>query len=502
MHCIARPYLISCKPTARPSCRQLFYSPNMPTYEGLHSQHHSRRAHSYPPRQYTDLTKADITALAPVLMPPLFGNTSEFIDKTKQMITDLPSHLRCKVPRLTTFCSTHKRLNPLPLISLHNSIERDVEHELQTYWISLTTEGTLTATHEQLITRLKSHIEHVRTSECAACAIASLAADPELVIAIGAITIATLSPGNWQKSKRVFFLECQLDNNGDEAEEAKEKMFELGSQLRRIREALRSSYKPANRPHVAEAIAKHYDARTPPPRPQRYPEQDDHVSIAASLSSKGGRLDVIVAQMAKSPTESVISFPPEHYTPPPPSTKPNFFDNAFKSRQTWRETVMRDYASPESPEQEKVFNDGSSSIYSKHQSSVMPPMRLNSGASSVVPPLRLSSRASSMTIMPHNGLRVDLCGDNSSQTNLIDAAPSKTSRRSRLARYSRQKLAPVWIPRGQDGQPMDLKPAVRTSGLWSRRFEAEEKLGEGWEEVKAVKDAKDEKDRNDYGAWF
>ncbi|KAK3661360.1 hypothetical protein LTR22_007567 [Elasticomyces elasticus] len=464
MHCIARPYLI------------------------------------FPPRQYTDLTKADITALAPVLMPSPSGNTSEFIDETKQLITDLPSHLRCKVPRLTTLCSTHKRLNPLPLISLNNSIERDIEHELQTHWTPLTTEGTLTATHEQLITRLRSH---VRTSECAACAIASLAADPELAIAIGAIMIATLSPGNWQKSKRVFFLECQLDNNGDEAEAAKEKMFELGSQLRRIREALRSSYNPVNRPHVAEAIAKHYDARTPPPRPQRYPEQDDHVSIAASLSSKGGRLDVIAAQMAKSPTESVIPYPPEHYTPPPPSTKPNFFDNAFKSRQTWRETVMRDYASPASPEQEKVFNDGSSSIYSKHQSSVMPPLRLSTKAGSFIPPLRLSSRASSMTIMPHHSPRVvDLCGDNSSETHLIDGAPAKASRRSRLARYSRQKLAPVWIPRGQDGQPLDMKPAVRTSGLWSRRFEAEEKLGEGWEEVKTEKDAKEEKDRNDYGSWF
>jgi len=56
-----------------------------------------------------------------------------------------------------------------------------------------------------------------------------------------------------------------------------------------------------------------------PNRPSRYPEQDDHVAVAASLSAKGGKLDEVAACMTA------------HCKLLPEVGKPNVFDNAFQA---------------------------------------------------------------------------------------------------------------------------------------------------------------------------
>ncbi|KAK1046911.1 hypothetical protein LTR33_015028 [Friedmanniomyces endolithicus] len=251
----------------------------MPTYEALRNRHQSRRPYSWPPREYDDLTKADIAALAAVLIPPPPPNTSAsaaFPHEIRRLIVELPSHLRCRCPCLSTLCAAHKRLNPLPLISLLDSIRRNVEHELHMHWTPLSAEGSITAAQSHLIARLKLHSWHVNGNTCAACALSQFATDINLLTALGALTLATLSPHNWRKRKRVYFLESQIQHLhdwtlGSNAEPSKQKMFELGSELRRIRERLRLLHDrhSGDRSHVAEAVAQYYDASVPPPRPLR-----------------------------------------------------------------------------------------------------------------------------------------------------------------------------------------------------------------------------------------
>ncbi|KAK0253981.1 hypothetical protein LTS09_010999 [Friedmanniomyces endolithicus] len=280
----------------------------MPSYEALRNQHQSRRPYNYPPRQYVDLTKADIAALATVLVPPPPPNSSAsaaFPHEIRRLIADLPSHLRCTCPFLSTLCAAHKRLNPLPLISLFDSIRRNIEDVLHMYWTPLSAEGSLTTAQNHYITRLSLHAWHVNGDTCAACALSRLATDTNLLLALGALTLASLSPHNWRKSKRLYFFESQLQHLhdrtlGTNAEAAKRKMFELGSELRRIRERLRALHDRHinDRPHVAEALTRYYDASAPPPRPPRSPEQHNHVLISASLSPKGGRLAEIAELMS------------------------------------------------------------------------------------------------------------------------------------------------------------------------------------------------------------
>ncbi|KAK0344363.1 hypothetical protein LTR91_013306 [Friedmanniomyces endolithicus] len=430
----------------------------MPTYEALRNRHQSRRPYSWPPREYDDLTKADIAALAAVLIPPPPPNTSAsaaFPHEIRRLIVELPSHLRCRCPCLSTLCAAHKRLNPLPLISLLDSIRRNVEHELHMHWTPLSAEGSITAAQSHLIARLKLHSWHVNGNTCAACALSQFATDINLLTALGALTLATLSPHNWRKSKRVYFLESQIQHLhdwtlGSNAEPSKQKMFELGSELRRIRERLRLLHDrhSGDRSHVAEAVAQYYDASVPPPRPLRSPEQDDHVLISASLSPKGGRLAEIAELMSGGGGTSAFTVPRK----PVPATgrKVSVFDEAFQSRGTLRKREVEDKRS-------SAYSHDSASVA---ESSCQP----GNDARSVI-----------------DRNRVDPCGQKQPSVDSHSDAPNSDVASSlppppSPRRYSWCKLDPIIVsPR----RMLRTGAGLRTSGLWTRRFEANRPQVEG-----------------------
>ncbi|KAK1810274.1 hypothetical protein LTR12_015381 [Friedmanniomyces endolithicus] len=274
----------------------------MLAYEAVRNQRHSRRPYSYPPRQYFDLTKADIVALASVLIapPPPYSSAS----------AAFPHEIR--------------------------RIRRTIEHELHMHWTPLSAEGSLTTAQGHLITRLNLHTWHVNGNTCTACALSRFAIDITLLLALGALTLATLSPHNWRKSKRLFFLESQLQllhdlRLGSNAETSKQDMFEPGSELRRIRERLRLLHdrRSSDRPHVAEAVTRYYSASAPPPRPPRSPEQEDHVLISANLSPKDGRLAEIAELMSSgggTTSKSTVRRKPV----PATGRKVSVFDEAFQ----------------------------------------------------------------------------------------------------------------------------------------------------------------------------
>ncbi|KAK1062182.1 hypothetical protein LTR74_010492 [Friedmanniomyces endolithicus] len=435
----------------------------MPTYEALRNRHQSRRPYSWPPREYDDLTKADIAALAAVLIPPPPPNSSAsaaFPHEIRRLIAALPSHLRCRCPCPSTLCTAHERLNPLPLISLFDSIRRNVEHELHMHWTPLSAESSMTAAQGHLITRLSLHAWHVNGNTCAACALSQFATDINLLLALGALTIATLSPHNWRKSKRVYFLESQLQHLHDRrlssaAETAKRTMFELGSELRRIRERLRLLHDRhiSDRPHVAEAVTQYYDASAPPPRPPRSPEQDDHVLIAASLSPKGGRLAEI-AELMSSGVGTASKFTVPRKPVPGVGRKASVFDEAFQSRGISRKREMEDRRS---------------SVYS-HDSA--------SAAESTCQP---GTGARSFTVGSHDSQYVDSRGQNQRSIGSHSDSPDHDAASSLPPpqpprRYSWCKLDPIIVsPR----RMLRTGAGLRTSGLWTRRFEANRPQVEG-----------------------
>ncbi|KAK0825544.1 hypothetical protein LTR03_017443 [Friedmanniomyces endolithicus] len=421
----------------------------MLAYEALRNQRHSRRPYSYPPRQYFDLTKADIVALASVLIappPPYSSASAAFPHEIRRLIADLPSHLRCRCPCLSTFCAAHRRLNPRPLISLFNSIRRTIEHELHTHWTPLSAEGSLTTAQGHLITRLNLHTWHVNGNTCAACAISRFAIDITLLLALGALTLATLSLHNWRKSKRLFFLESQLQllhdlRLGSNAETSKQDMFELGSELRRIRERLRLLHdrRSSGRPHVAEAVTRYYDASAPPPRPPRSPEQDDHVLIAASLSPKGGHLAEIAELMSSgggTTSKSTVRRKPV----PATGRKVSVFDEAFQSRGKSRNREVED-----------------------RRTSV----HLKDSASAAERTFQPDNSERSVTVESHDSECVDSCGPdqpftssrrNTAEFEVASPLPPPPSPR----RYSWCKLDPIIVsPRRRLG----VGAGIRTSGL-------------------------------------
>ncbi|KAK3072980.1 hypothetical protein LTR53_005840 [Teratosphaeriaceae sp. CCFEE 6253] len=400
----------------------------------------------------------NLRALADILVCGPTANTSADAassHETKQLIADLPSHLRCSFPCLSPLCAEHKRLNPLPLVSLWRRITCQVDHELCTLWVPLLTETGMSARHAHIITLLRLHAWHERARTCAACELSRLAADDELLIALGAITLATLSPHNWHRSKRVYFCERQLQalNLHTDGTEALREMFELGSELHRIRERLRAQRRRLmtdDRPHVSDAVrAMHHRGATspvtPPSRPPRSPEQDDHLAVAASLSSKGGRLDEVAACMGQSapavPRKPVVLAGP----------KPGVFAHALRSG-----------------DEEKAVVDGSS-VYSCPEVNAAEPLRWSGTTASSPPPPPEA----------HAGDRIKLCGPTAlplrgesvvSEHDTSRKPPSAPARRrqSRLAHYTRPRLTPIAIPR----RNVMGTPGLLTSGLWVRRFDA------------------------------
>ncbi|KAK3117834.1 hypothetical protein LTR53_000384 [Teratosphaeriaceae sp. CCFEE 6253] len=429
---------------------------SMLLHQALRGQRPPYRQRSRSPRQYTDLSHADLRALADILACRPTTNTSADAassHETKQLIADLPSHLRCSVPCLSPLCTAHKRLNPLPLVSLWRRITWQVDHELCTLWVPLLTETGMSAPHAHIITLLRLHAWHERARTCAACELSRLAADDEPLIALGAITLATLSPHNWHRSKRVYFFERQLQatNLHTVGTEDLRRMFELGGELHRVRERLRAQRRRLmtdDRPHVGDAVrAMHHRGAaspvTPPSRPPRSPEQDDHLAVAASLSSKGGRLDEVAACMGQSapalPRKPVVLAGP----------KPAVFAHA-----------------PRSGDEEKAAVDGSS-VYSCPEDNTEEPLRWSGTTASSPPP---ETRAAD---------RIKLCGPTAlplrgesvvSEHDTSRKPPSAPARRrqSRLAHYTRPRLTPIAIPR----RNVMGTPDLLTSGLWARRFDA------------------------------
>ena len=110
---------------------------NMRMIEPRYSQRHHANFFNFSLRRYSQLTQADMLALAHVLKHShsCACVPASVCRKTIcQEISKLPSQLRSKIPWLSALCSLHRRLNTLPIISIRDAVKGDVHHELVSVW--------------------------------------------------------------------------------------------------------------------------------------------------------------------------------------------------------------------------------------------------------------------------------------------------------------------------------------------------------------------------------
>ncbi|KXT06597.1 hypothetical protein AC578_8549 [Pseudocercospora eumusae] len=212
----------------------------------------ARRHHreNFPPMEYTDLSPDDIKKLAPLFkVKPQSDSPSHdaYEAELKENIGALPPHLRCKLPKLSTFCSRHHKINPLPIISLLEVVKDEVyppslarKHEPlgDQYFILQEVNAIWTKAANFRKTFLRDPTDFTyHEHKCAACKLALVAKDVPTLVALGGLIISRIKPKNWKKSIRILFMEEWIKASVDFSYQNQAPitaMFDLGVALNEI----------------------------------------------------------------------------------------------------------------------------------------------------------------------------------------------------------------------------------------------------------------------------
>ncbi|KAI7470830.1 hypothetical protein KC367_g4535 [Hortaea werneckii] len=464
--------------------------PNLGTFTALYSSPHTSHRRNFPPVEYRDLDRADISLLAPILaVDPIEKDSPN--QTTKHHISQLPCHLLATIPWLSTFCPLHRKLNSLPIIGLWNAIRDEVLGELATVWTNV----DLSPAHAHFIDRVRHFPrfdQKIYRGRCAACSLASMAGDNDLLIAVGAVMLATLSRRNWKKSKRTLFLQGMLGGrvSTSHAEGPVVKMLQLAAEWREIR----CCFWESRHGGMGQGLAAREVGGGCPRRPKRDVQQDGHV--ATVLNAIG---------------DDEGSAGPAHYS----ERSRDHRDGSWKVEDTSQSRVMsRPPAVPAKPtphpspdpsrHEDLPPNPGaSSSVYSvdeaedaKPVDASRPPLPTSAPAPAPAPAASTHSSSTSSREAPPS-----ICGEStiinlyrhslfppspapsSSPPSSIHppANPSPPNQETQLVESShkpRHSLAPIWIPRpyyyygggrGEAEERGNDDPAPDTSALWRRR---------------------------------
>ncbi|KAI6883189.1 hypothetical protein KC360_g5106 [Hortaea werneckii] len=459
---------------------------NLGTFTALYSSPHTSHRRNFPPVEYRDLTRADISLLAPILaVDPIEENSPN--QTTKHHISQLPSHLLATIPWLSTFCPHHRKLNSLPIISLWNAMRDEVLRELATVWTNV----DLSPAHAHFIDRVRHFPrfnQKPHRGRCAACSLASMAGDNDLLIAAGAVMSATLSQRNWRKSKRALFLQGMLGGrvSASHAEGPVVKMLQLAAEWREIR----CSFWESRCGEVGQGLGATEMGGGCPRRPNRDVRQDGHV--ATVLNSVG---------------DDEGSAGPAHY----PERSRDHRDGSWKVEGTSQSRVMsRPPAVPAKPtphpspdpsrHEDLPPNPGaSSSVYSVDEAEEATPIDASRPPLPASAPAAAASAHSSSTsareappsicgestiinLYRHSVFPPSPAPSSSPPSSIHSPAnpspPNQETQHVESSHNSRHSLAPIWIPRpyyyyggggGEAEGRWDEEPAPVTSALWRRR---------------------------------
>lgn len=477
---------------------------NLGTFKALYPSPYTSHRKNFPPVEYRDLNRADISLLAPILAVGVATNAASPNQTTKHPISQLPSHLQATIPWLSTFCRHHRKLNSLPLISLWNAIRNEVLSELATVWTNV----DLSPAHAHFIDRIRHFPcfdpHQVSNRCCAACSLASMAGDNDLLIAVGAVVLAGLARRNWGKSKRALFLQVLLggQTSASHAEGPVVKMGQLADEWRQIR----CYFWESRRGEVGQGLGAREMGGGCPRRPKREVRQEDHVAVVLDgvrpthypERSRGHRDGT--RKVGETSQSRVMSTPPA--VPPKPSSSPSPYPSRHKDLPT---------------------NPGaSSSIYSVDEAEDATPIDARSPAlltSAPAPAARTHTPS-----FPSSSLgeaTPSICGEstiiNLYRHSIFPPSPAPSSSPPSSVHppanqetqhlesiKPRHSLAPIWIPRpyydygGGSGEVEgegDEEPAPVTSAFWRRRTgrfnTSHSPLRSGVEEGKRVKGSQD-----------
>jgi hypothetical protein len=228
------------------------------------SSHHSRRHHHSKrsqPSGYTELSRSDIQLLTEILSHAPTSSTSTYAYEqiVHELVDKLPSHLRNKLPWLSSSCKLHDKIASLPITSIYKALQYETDLCTRQVWSPLRGKGVLTAEQCDLLTTLEdlsalwipeeafearyhrqqqSKPAYVYSStKCAGCQLAKIGGRTQALIALGAFFIGRVKPKIWKKSVRILWIESWLRASVDrsQSKEVVLKMWRTGSGLRKLR---------------------------------------------------------------------------------------------------------------------------------------------------------------------------------------------------------------------------------------------------------------------------
>jgi hypothetical protein len=238
--------------------------------------HRRQHTQNFPPQEYTDFTRTDLSLIAPILLPQtVHEKRSAYEKKTKKSIADLPPHLHCKLPLLSSFCGLHSKLSPAPVISLFNTLREEIEDEVPKTWGPLVERQQLTSQKREMV-EIVQHLavlwlgpkvfkarfdrEPRRTfmkekpTKCCACTLVAMAGDFQTQVAMAALFIGRINQNMWESSKRiVWYLEwtsARLPKS--RREDAKGLIWDIGKKFRMTRLGAEGSGRSKKQPNLED----------------------------------------------------------------------------------------------------------------------------------------------------------------------------------------------------------------------------------------------------------
>lgn len=160
---------------------------------------------------YKDLEGQDITLLTRVLSQASHGQNASSTTQAHvgALITNLPCHLRSRLPCLAPGCPIHKRLNMAPLDELAGEFQFEISDFVQTIWEPLSKSGQFDYDQISMLGALGA-VSGLRTDGCSACWLEFVGLHIDGSVALGAFIMgestqaSTKSLSGWSGSKSRF----------------------------------------------------------------------------------------------------------------------------------------------------------------------------------------------------------------------------------------------------------------------------------------------------------
>ena len=216
---------------------------------------------------YPELSREDIILLTQVLgYDSRYASGARDGDCLRRLIHDLPSHLRNKLPCLSTGCSAHRRLNMSVVEDIVSAFQDEAGEGI---WNTLLTRGELHPDQHRVLTEVKARVRFVTEydwSHCAACFLENLGRDVSILVALGTCIVGRISTKIYARSKRLIWIEEMIKTalRSSETNAAIHRMWSTGIELRSARKA--AGLYSLDRPYINDYMRQARKVKRPASR--------------------------------------------------------------------------------------------------------------------------------------------------------------------------------------------------------------------------------------------